>query len=366
MTSRRYLLEALLASLSSETNYIAVTNEDEYESIVRLQWTSNDYGSNVTQTVPGIYFSKNNGRTWTELATGYSSSNCTLLPGETVLFKRDLTTAISGSYDAYWYLNFSNDGFTSGDEEYYTLISISGNVTSLFSDPDDNSITIPQYGSARLFNYCKIKDFSLVFNSTSLSNYCYRQFIDFGDYRYLVEPISLTINATVIPTDALNCAFQQKNITTTVDGTSTTTQGTSIPQTITIDVSNAVEVASGGLAVFYGVTASSNTNKILNITFGKNLTTLNSNWNYATPIKDGATQIVSSARPDLINATFLHSPTDTASADIANVVYVGNSKGAKTTNIYTDNTAIKDMCIAKRDDYTIVHVYHLDGTDWDV
>ena len=48
----------------------------------------------------------------------------------------------------------------------------------------------------------------------------------------------------------------------------------------------------------------------------------------------------------------------------ADAIGQGNDKGTLTYNIYTDNTIIKDGVLSKADQYTIVNVYHLDGSDW--
>ena len=52
----------------------------------------------------------------------------------------------------------------------------------------------------------------------------------------------------------------------------------------------------------------------------------------------------------------LFSPTD--------AIGVGTTKGTLTYNIYTDNTIIKNGVLSKANQYTIVNVKHLDGSDW--
>lgn len=42
----------------------------------------------------------------------------------------------------------------------------------------------------------------------------------------------------------------------------------------------------------------------------------------------------------------------------------GSQKGAKTYNIYTNSTTIKDGVLAQADQYTTVNVYKLDGGEW--
>lgn len=58
--------------------------------------------------------------------------------------------------------------------------------------------------------------------------------------------------------------------------------------------------------------------------------------------------------------------SDTVAFDTDHVLTPGSAdKGsARTYNIYTDNTTIKNAALAKVDEYTIVNVYHLNGSDW--
>lgn len=46
------------------------------------------------------------------------------------------------------------------------------------------------------------------------------------------------------------------------------------------------------------------------------------------------------------------------------LIFTGDGKGQYNYNIYTDNTAIHDGVLSKVDQYTIVNVYHLDGSAW--
>lgn len=91
-------------------------------------------------------------------------------------------------------------------------------------------------------------------------------------------------------------------------------------------------------------------------TFGKLITTLESAW---TDTGSGT-----------FNITLPYEDSDSPAFDTSNIVYQyadsESSKYSGTYNIYTNNTAIKNACIAKRNGKTTVHVYHLDGTAWDV
>lgn len=42
----------------------------------------------------------------------------------------------------------------------------------------------------------------------------------------------------------------------------------------------------------------------------------------------------------------------------------GASKSTKSYTFYTDNTTIKNGLAARRDSYTTINIYHLDGTAW--
>ncbi len=62
---------------------------------------------------------------------------------------------------------------------------------------------------------------------------------------------------------------------------------------------------------------------------------------------------------------FYFTDNDPVLFDATYLVTVGNSdKGTITNDIYTDNTTIKNAVLTKVDEYTIVNVYHLDGSVW--
>ena len=58
--------------------------------------------------------------------------------------------------------------------------------------------------------------------------------------------------------------------------------------------------------------------------------------------------------------------TDTPQFDLSKVLTQATaSKNALSYSIYTNNTAIKNACLAKANEYTTVNVYHLDGSAWE-
>ena len=61
---------------------------------------------------------------------------------------------------------------------------------------------------------------------------------------------------------------------------------------------------------------------------------------------------------------FDHSENDTVLFNTNNFITAGSSKATITYNIYTDNTNIKTGALSQANTYTIVNVYHLDGTSW--
>ena len=61
---------------------------------------------------------------------------------------------------------------------------------------------------------------------------------------------------------------------------------------------------------------------------------------------------------------FHYSEADEVLFSPAVAIGTGDSKSTLTYNIYTDNTIIKDGVLSKADQYTIVNVKHLDGSDW--
>jgi len=52
--------------------------------------------------------------------------------------------------------------------------------------------------------------------------------------------------------------------------------------------------------------------------------------------------------------------------DISSLLNKGTSKGTHKYSIFTDNQIIKEQMCVVRDSYTIVDIYHLDGTPWDI
>ena len=64
------------------------------------------------------------------------------------------------------------------------------------------------------------------------------------------------------------------------------------------------------------------------------------------------------------NVYFHYSNTDEVLFDTSQAITQGSSKKTYTYNIYTDSTTLKDAFIAKVNSYTIVNMYHLDGTEW--
>lgn len=72
-----------------------------------------------------------------------------------------------------------------------------------------------------------------------------------------------------------------------------------------------------------------------------------------------------STTPLLVNLYYHLTDEDVPAFDTNNILNVGSSKATRSYNIYTDNTVIKDAALAKVDTYTIVNVYHLDGSEWE-
>lgn len=60
-----------------------------------------------------------------------------------------------------------------------------------------------------------------------------------------------------------------------------------------------------------------------------------------------------------------YSENDQVLFDANNILGKGNDKGTITWNIYTDNSIIKNGALSVVDEYTMVNVYHYDGSAWD-
>lgn len=61
---------------------------------------------------------------------------------------------------------------------------------------------------------------------------------------------------------------------------------------------------------------------------------------------------------------FDYSASDPVLFDPTKLLAKGSSKGTMTYNIYTDSPTIKDGVLTSVDEYTIVNVYHYDGSAW--
>lgn len=60
-----------------------------------------------------------------------------------------------------------------------------------------------------------------------------------------------------------------------------------------------------------------------------------------------------------------YSEDDEVLFDANNILGKGSSKGTMTWDIYTDNSTIKNGALSVVDEYTMVNVYHYDGSAWD-
>ena len=67
-----------------------------------------------------------------------------------------------------------------------------------------------------------------------------------------------------------------------------------------------------------------------------------------------------------LNIQFNSVASDTFSGDYSVTILIlkGDSKNTRTYNIYTDNQTVYNQMSAFADEYTIVNLYHLDGTSW--
>lgn len=68
--------------------------------------------------------------------------------------------------------------------------------------------------------------------------------------------------------------------------------------------------------------------------------------------------------PSLTYLKFDFPNTGSYSGTLVSYITAGTSKTTKTWNIYVDHVALKDAIAAKADQYTIINLYHLDGTEW--
>jgi hypothetical protein len=98
-------------------------------------------------------------------------------------------------------------------------------------------------------------------------------------------------------------------------------------------------------------------NSNIAVLFGPSLTSIPENSSAFTPLIDTGSRVY--------NYYYYFTDNDTVSFTLSNgFIPIGREKAPYTTNIYTDNTAIKDAALTRIDQYTTVNVYHLDGSDW--
>lgn len=104
-----------------------------------------------------------------------------------------------------------------------------------------------------------------------------------------------------------------------------------------------------GAEYAFGVAYTTSTR--LNYHFGTNLNTIRT--------------LASSSRPTDAHYIYFHfTDNDTYSFDASQAVVKGDKKGTSVNNFFTDNTQLKNDLLAQAGQYTVVNVFHLDGSNW--
>lgn len=222
--------------------------------------------------------------------------------------------------------NGFNSNFYSSGKTY-----IGGNIMSLLSN--DFSITAIPSTSCFAESFCNS-------HAVGFSKYIFSNITSLNG-----EALSTSLDATnLISNQELVFHVLQigaRNLHSVIEST---------PKLVTTYVIEATTIdGSEALSVNYGQLY----DRPNEIYFGLNLATLSSDY--------------LGTQQDVYTLHFPHTDNDTVLFDANNIVYQATrQKDEHIVNIYTDNTGIKDACVAKRNEYTTVHVYHNDGTAWDV
>ena len=281
---------------------------------------------------PDLKYSLDNGATWTSYTAQPSGS--------------EEAISLSPNATIYWKGN-NRDGLNIGTNKYVTMlfggqtVKIFGNIMTLIDETGATTAVPNLYCFYSLFlcaNSHMTIDNDLFANITSLQQNCFYNFFNSSvSYNYFDNNFTLTIDVSSTTLKQIpNGAF--KSFTNLVFGS------------YTIDVSSAAAIYPSSLNL--GTLNANDTTSVRTIIFGKQLSYLAASW-LSTPIKG-------------FKLVFPYTDNDTVSFDTSNIVTVGTNKNTVSIDIWTDNTTIKDACIAKRDQYTTVHVYYLNGTAWDV
>lgn len=314
-------------------NYFGLQNIGTYAANFSIRL----YGS--PSYVPNIKYSLDNGTTWntyTPLSENYQM--ITLQPNAKILLKGNNPNGFQNNASNYTFLAMTNvnDGTNNAPTKIF------GNIMSLIDETLATTI-VPYNEGYSLYPFsCLLRGVSyLTFdndvfsNITVLSKYSFYNFLTIGggSAPRITEPFTVNIQASSLP----DYAFRDF---------AATTYGS-----YTLNVSNVTTFGTSSLSL--GTINSGDTTSLRTIICGKNITSIPAS---------GAWLGV----PNNIKLVLPYSNSDTVSFNANSIVPKGANKNAVSVDIWTDNTTIKDACIAQRDQYTTVHVYYLDGTAWDV
>ena len=314
----------------------------------QISLVKNSTSSSVEPAFPNLEYSYDK-ENWTTMTT---STQISLAYNQKVYFRGN-NTSVSG-----YTTEGSNSNYYKFKSEYGEgTLKVGGDISSLYDKSMVNKVVPSDYCFYDLLNLQCITDVSdLKLTPTTLTDYCYTHLLSSACISVLPQGID---NATILgnscfnlfnnsnglsPKPAFNNTFVIKAPAIPTNAFSFFVDPTNTD--LTFDCRGVVEVGNGAIQLGSGGT--------LTIIFDSSLTTLSSSYSYAPLMK-----------PITFNLRVEMDDNDTPQFTIENLItQMTQDKGTFIVNLYTDNTAIANMGVGKRNEYTTVNVYHLDGTSW--
>jgi len=304
----------------------------DYEKPLTFKNISNNNATVMATFVgsanPNLQYSIDGG-SWRTYST--SGTELTLPSGSTISFKGTNASGFSSSSTNYVYF--------SCDQE----CEISGNLMTLI-DPSGETTEIPN-------NYCFYGLFtgiqtisnipSNLLMATILKENCYTSLFDSSinvTSKAVHGVVNLVISSQVITANAFYYMFRAQTFDD--DLTIDFRQATTINSPITL---GSISKVIGGVSNFVKKT----------YIFSTALTTIN------------ATSIGITGDYSLQKLVFEFTDNDVVNFDVSKIIPQGtDNKSSCSFEIWTDNTSIVNGCVAKRNEYTTINAFHLDGTSW--